>query len=83
MQDDETATIRFDRRRVLTAAAMGIATVGAASLVPALTSLASTSEAIRPFRAQIPEADLMDLRRRLEATRRPGKEHVADLRFWT
>ena len=34
--------------------------------------------AIRPFHVQIPEADLVDLRRRIAATRWPEKEPVAD-----
>ena len=36
------------------------------------------NEAIRPFRINIPEADLADLKRRLAATRWPEKETVAD-----
>ncbi|WP_404290243.1 epoxide hydrolase family protein [Microvirga sp. RSM25] len=35
-------------------------------------------DAIRPFRADIPEADLVDLRRRIAATRWPERETVAD-----
>ncbi len=41
----------------------------------------STSSAggdIRPFRVEIPQADIDDLRRRLAATRRPHKELVPD-----
>jgi pimeloyl-ACP methyl ester carboxylesterase len=34
--------------------------------------------AIRPFRVNVPEADLTDLRRRVRATRWPDKETVAD-----
>jgi pimeloyl-ACP methyl ester carboxylesterase len=34
--------------------------------------------ALRPFRAKVPEADLVDLRRRLTETRWPDKETVAD-----
>src|SRR5262245_55831243 len=37
-----------------------------------------TSDAIRPFRIDIPEAALADLRRRLAETRLPEKETVAD-----
>jgi pimeloyl-ACP methyl ester carboxylesterase len=37
-----------------------------------------TNEAIRPFHVHFPEADLVDLRRRLAATRLPEKETVAD-----
>ena len=36
------------------------------------------SDAIRPFRISIPEADLVDLRRRITATRWPQKETVSD-----
>jgi pimeloyl-ACP methyl ester carboxylesterase len=39
---------------------------------------AAPAEAIRPFRVNIPEADLIDLRRRLAASRWPDKETVAD-----
>jgi pimeloyl-ACP methyl ester carboxylesterase len=38
----------------------------------------STLPGIRPFRVEIPQADLDDLRRRLAATRWPSKELVAD-----
>ena len=37
-----------------------------------------TNETIRPFQVHFPEADLVDLRRRLAATRLPEKETVAD-----
>src|SRR6478752_1390835 len=39
---------------------------------------AATSDAMRPFHINIPEADLVDLRRRLAATRWPEKETVTD-----
>jgi len=35
--------------------------------------------ALRPFHVKVPEADLLDLRRRLAASRFPDKETVADL----
>src|SRR6185295_16025745 len=37
-----------------------------------------TATAIRPFRANLPEADVADMRRRLRAARWPDKETVAD-----
>ena len=37
-----------------------------------------TTPAIRPFRINVPEEDLADLRRRIAATRWPEKETVAD-----
>src|SRR5262249_55721534 len=39
---------------------------------------ASGAEAIHPFRVSVPEDVLADLRRRIEATRWPEKETVAD-----
>src|SRR5262245_38626018 len=39
---------------------------------------ADNKDAIRPFRASIPEAALTELRRRIVATQRPEKETVAD-----
>jgi pimeloyl-ACP methyl ester carboxylesterase len=39
---------------------------------------AAVDDAIHPFRAHVPEADVADLRRRLAATRWPDKETVAD-----
>jgi pimeloyl-ACP methyl ester carboxylesterase len=36
------------------------------------------ASAVRPFRVNVPEADVADLRRRLAATRWPDKETVAD-----
>lgn len=39
----------------------------------------SSSSAIRPFHVQFRDADLADLRRRIDATRWPDKETVADL----
>ena len=36
------------------------------------------ASAIRPFHVSIPEADLTDLRRRVNATKWPERETVAD-----
>jgi pimeloyl-ACP methyl ester carboxylesterase len=46
-----------------------------AQLEPAQSA---ANEAIRPFRVKIPEDELVDLRRRIAATRFPEKETVAD-----
>jgi len=67
-----------DRRRLLSTAAMGIAAAGAASLFPAHPAPAATNDAIRPFRIDVPEEDLVDLRRRIAATRWPDRETVTD-----
>ena len=60
-----------DRRRLLTIA-MAIAAAAAANLFPAAAPAAET-DAIRSFRINVPEADLLDLRRRLTATRWPDR----------
>src|SRR5262245_47428948 len=41
-------------------------------------SPSTATTAIRPFRVSIPEADLIDLRRRIAAARLPEKETVSD-----
>ena len=69
--------INQDRRRLLATATLGIAAAGAASLLPVQLA-ASAGDVIRPFRVTVPEADLVDLRRRIAATRWPDKETVAD-----
>ena len=63
-------------RRTLLA---GSAAVAVAGLLPAqMAAAAADSDAIRPFRVNVPEAELVDLRRRLAQTRLPEKETVAD-----
>ncbi|MBV9560406.1 MAG: alpha/beta fold hydrolase [Bradyrhizobium sp.] len=73
-----TETIDQDRRRLLGAATMGMAVAGAASLLPSRLAPASPGDAIRPFRINVPEEVLIDLRRRLAVTRWPDRETVAD-----
>jgi pimeloyl-ACP methyl ester carboxylesterase len=43
-----------------------------------MSSTAETASEIRPFRVDVPEDELTDLRRRIAATRWPEKETVAD-----
>jgi pimeloyl-ACP methyl ester carboxylesterase len=69
--------IDHDRRRLLGAAAMGIVAAGAASLLPSQLT-AAPDDAIRSFRINVPDADLIDLRRRIAATRWPDRETVKD-----
>jgi hypothetical protein len=45
---------------------------------PAATGQSAADRSIRPFKAEVPQADLDDLRRRIRATRWPDKETVAD-----
>jgi hypothetical protein len=49
-----------------------------ASLLPLHSAKGAASGAIRPFHVNVPEEDLLDLRRRLAATRWPDREIVAD-----
>ena len=60
------------RRSVLAASAAA----GALGLLPAERRAAAGDNAIRPFRINVPEEDLVDLRRRIAATRWPEKETV-------
>ncbi|MBR0938897.1 epoxide hydrolase family protein [Bradyrhizobium jicamae] len=72
-------TIDPDRRRLLGAAAQGIAAISAVSLLPSELVAAPANEAIRPFGSvNIPENALVDLRRRILATRWPDRETVND-----
>ncbi len=73
-----TETIDLDRRRLFGTVAAGIALAGAAGLLPIRPGFAAGGDAIRPFRVDIPEAALTDLRRRLAATRWPDRETVTD-----
>ena len=45
---------------------------------PAMAQQTSAADAIRPFKVQVPQAALDDLRQRIVATRWPDKETVAD-----
>jgi pimeloyl-ACP methyl ester carboxylesterase len=67
-----------DRRQLLNTAAMGAVAASLSSLLPLHPAQATVSGAIRPFRVNVPEDDLLDLRRRLAATRWPDREIVAD-----
>jgi pimeloyl-ACP methyl ester carboxylesterase len=70
--------VNQDRRQFLATAAWGIATAGVANLLPGDAASAATNDAIRPFHINIPEEDLVDLRRRVLATRWPDRETVMD-----
>jgi len=62
------------RRHVLAASTAA----GAVALLPATARGAAEDNAIRPFLVNIPEEQLVDLRRRIAATRWPDKETVTD-----
>jgi pimeloyl-ACP methyl ester carboxylesterase len=64
-----------DRREVLAASAA----VAASGFIPTQAYAASTSsDTIRPFKVDVPEAELVELRRRINATRWPERETVTD-----
>jgi pimeloyl-ACP methyl ester carboxylesterase len=73
-----TEAINHDRRRLLETAAMGIAAAGAASMLSLHPAAAVESDAVRPFRINVPEEALVDLRRRIRATKWPERETVKD-----
>jgi Epoxide hydrolase N terminus len=57
---------------------MGITAAGAASPLLSQVVAAPAGNGIRPFRINVPDEALVDLRRRLAVTRWPEKETVAD-----
>src|SRR5215471_7514678 len=66
------------RRTVLAVTAAGAFGLAASAIPIAATDAAEADDAIRPFRIEVPEEALVDLRRRLAATRWPDREIVAD-----
>jgi pimeloyl-ACP methyl ester carboxylesterase len=64
----------LDRRGFLASSAA----VGASGLFVTAAQAAAEGGAIRPFRVTVPEEQLVDLRRRLAATRWPERETVTD-----
>ncbi len=77
MRKNETwEEINRDRRRLLGAAAMGTAAAGATSMFP--LHAAAAEDTMRLFRVDVPEEQLVDLRRRIATTRWPDRETVTD-----
>jgi pimeloyl-ACP methyl ester carboxylesterase len=74
----KTGNIDHDRRRLLATGSMGIAVASAAMLLRSQLAAAPGGDTIRPFRVHVPEEQLVDLRRRIAATRWPDRETVAD-----
>ncbi len=56
----------------------GTAALGAASLLSTDLRAAAGDEVIRPFRVNIPQEEIVELRRRIAATRWPDRETVND-----
>jgi pimeloyl-ACP methyl ester carboxylesterase len=63
-----------DRRKVLAVSAA----VAASALMPIQGNSATANDAIRPFHVNVPKEQLVDLRRRIVATRWPERETVSD-----
>jgi pimeloyl-ACP methyl ester carboxylesterase len=78
--DPTTASLEShqDRRQFLGTAAIGIVTAGAVGLLPTQPASAAKDDAIRPFRVNIPNDELVGLRKRVLGTRWPDRETVAD-----
>jgi pimeloyl-ACP methyl ester carboxylesterase len=74
-ESEASEKINRDRRRLLGAAAVGAAAAGAAGLFPVY---ATAEDTMRMFRVDIPEEQLVDLRRRTATTRWPDRETVPD-----
>lgn len=55
-----------------------LAAAGAVSMLPGTLRAAAGGDAVRPFSITVPEEALIDLRRRLAATRWADRELVAD-----
>ncbi|MGY2492727.1 epoxide hydrolase family protein [Cupriavidus sp. CP313] len=60
------------------AGALGLGLLSAPGRAMAATPAATATDAIRPFRFSFPRSELVDLRRRIEATRWPSRELVSD-----
>jgi hypothetical protein len=64
-------------RRGLRAPLAGAPASGAVPIANASDSVSEQRAAIRPFRVEYPESDLLEMRRRIAATRWPEKETVS------
>jgi pimeloyl-ACP methyl ester carboxylesterase len=72
------------QRRILTLTAIALLSAAGSSAqqvrtaMPAYLSTATEDTSIRPFHISVPQEQLMDLRRRIDATRWPERELVSD-----
>jgi pimeloyl-ACP methyl ester carboxylesterase len=71
-------TSSFNTRRHFLATAATTVAASAAGIVPTKLFAAIEDNSIRPFRIYVPEAEIVDLRRRIAATRWPARETVTD-----
>jgi len=82
---DQPDTINHERRRLLGSATLAAATAGILGVLPAYAVKAAEAigasaggSVIRPFQVHLPEKDVAELRRRVQATRWPDRETVPD-----
>jgi pimeloyl-ACP methyl ester carboxylesterase len=75
---EDSEQIDHPRRRFVGGAAMTIAAAGASSVGPTTARAAAEGDAIRRFRVNVPQEQIVDLRRRIAATRWPDRETVTD-----
>jgi pimeloyl-ACP methyl ester carboxylesterase len=68
----------LDRRELLGAMAKGTVAAGVSNLLTRRSASAAPASEIKPFRVHVPEGELVDLRRRLAATKYPEREIVGD-----
>jgi pimeloyl-ACP methyl ester carboxylesterase len=68
----------LDRRELLGAMAKGTVAAGVSNLLTRRSASAAPASEIKPFRVHVPEGELIDLRRRLAATKYPEREIVGD-----
>ena len=66
------------RRGFMETAAAALAAAGTFGLLPEQSAASTESNAIHPFHVNVSEEALVDLRRRIKATRWPDKETVAN-----
>ncbi len=74
----ESGDIDHGRRRFVEVAAISVAAAATLSFLPEYAAAATENSAIRPFRINVPDDQLVDLRRRIVATRWPDRETVND-----
>src|SRR5262245_47222483 len=69
---------RLTHRVTFRAGTIVLAVLAVLTLTSTTAAVPENVAAIRPFRVNVPEADLADLRRRVLATRWPDRETVTD-----
>ena len=75
----ESKDIDHDRRRLVEGTAVSVAAAAALGMLPEHAAAVTAGDgAIRPFHIKFPEEQLVDLRRRIKATRFPERETVTD-----